>query len=65
MQAFGFHWLFPAVAIAFQITILCQEAAPYDIKSLKVLWLYSVALKSENPNQCYRSQNASLGVSHH
>lgn len=43
MQAFGFHQLLPAVATAFDISILCQAAAPYDIKGLKVLWMYSVA----------------------
>lgn len=37
MQAFVFHQLLPAVPPAFDISILCQEAAPYDIKGLKVL----------------------------
>lgn len=29
--------LLPAAALSFCISILCQEAAPYDIKGLKVL----------------------------
>lgn len=43
---FSLGWeLLPEVASSFYISILCQEAAPCDIKDLKVLLLYSVALK--------------------